>query len=221
MLVKPLTQEMIDAGQEFWDMLYPSDPELSRLQKAKPQDEVVDKITYLDRWYSTRVFRAKWNVADFIRRWVVTTKAKGPEMVEELIEDLRPFFPYQARKTVFCAKFVGRFVDPKVPIIDIFAEDMGWWHLGLPVPADGEERYNGNGRYRSFHAYLTQIREEAGLTSHISTWDPYLWIAGSFRFANGNASGDLAPYFERYRRDPGSEPLLGKLLGEKNKNKKK
>jgi hypothetical protein len=209
-LAQPLTQSQINAASTFWANGWES-KELAQLKQCFPgrYDAIPLKAIVLNTLYTTNVI-AIYKVAGLLETLLPETRTTGPLLVEELVDAIKEKVTGRAHH-VFVAKFGHFFIDPNLPILDSYAEEMVAWHLG-------EAQSQHPKRYLKFCENIEKLRELAGLTCNCAELDAYLWLAGEYQAWSKNPnekkiSSDLRPLFERLQTDPESEPALRDLLG--------
>ena len=207
-LAQPLRQSQIDAASRFWAAGWES-KELAQLKQAFPErhDAIRVKAIVLNTLYGTNVI-AIYKVAGVLEELLKETRTTGPLLVEELVDGIKKVTG-RAHYS-FVAKFGHFFVDPNLPILDSYAEEMIVWHLG-------QAQSQNSKRYLRFCENIETLSELAGLTCNCEELDAYLWIAGEYQSWAKNKkreiSSDLKPFFERLQENPESEPTLRDLLG--------
>jgi hypothetical protein len=208
-LAQPLTQSQIDAASKFWDDGGESE-EFAQLKGAFPDrlKAVRVKAIVLNELYGTNVI-AIYRVATRLEELLKDTRTSGPLLVEEIVEDINKKVTGRSHYS-FVAKFCHFFVDPDLPILDSYAEEMAAWHLG---PAQSRNPR----RYLCFCENIEMLVALGGLNCNCARLDAYLWIAGEYRSwskkRKREISSDLKPRFERLQSDPQSEPILKEVLG--------
>jgi hypothetical protein len=207
-LAMPLSNNQIEAAARFWKDGWDS-PELVQLKQVFPlsQEAVKVKAIVLNALYGTNTIAIS-SVADCVERVLKSNHSTGPDLVEELVAEMRQVTNRQNYS--FAAKYAHFFIDSDLPILDWYAEWMVGQHLG-------KMKSQNQKRYLRFTEDTETIKEAAGLHCSCSELDAYLWVAGEYwywkKHPRTNISGDLKPRFERLERDPESELALGTLLG--------
>lgn len=160
----------------------------------------------LDKEYSTHIEARTVAVSIRLAAWAVKTTATGPDLVEELVNEIQQ--DTMERNYVFASKYVSLFFpNSNLPIMDSRAEDMVNSHLGSP-------EWKGPKEYHIFYQRITTLRQTANLTCDFAELDKYLWIAGSFWAYVGGVKVCkwVSGRFEKYD-GPQSDPTLATLLG--------
>ncbi len=207
-LAQPLTQTQIDAASRFWSAGWES-AELAQLKQAFPKrDEAIRvKAIVLNTLYGTNVI-AIYKVAERLETLLKQPSATGPILVEELVDGIKTITGHAHYS--FAAKFGHFFVDPNLPLLDSYTEEMVEWHLGKAQSQNPK-------RYLRFYENIKTLSDLAGLTCDCAELDHYLWVAGEYRYWSKNKTHKinsyLKPRFERLQKDPASEPDLRDLLG--------
>ena len=205
----PLEQRQINAAAEFWKAGWESE-EFKQLRMAfpNPLDAVRIKAIVLNELYSTNIIAIS-QAADRVERVLRANQWQGPDLVEELVNQIRGVT--NRRNYAFAAKFAHVFVDSTLPVLDWFAE----WRLGAHLSR--EMKSKDPRRYHRFAEDIETLKRVAGLTCTCAELDSYLWVAGEYWYwkdhQDYSINGDLEVHFGNLQRDPATEPTLAALLG--------
>jgi hypothetical protein len=208
-LAMPLLSSQIEAAAEFWKNGWESQ-EIAQLQQFFPnsQDAIKVKAIVLNALYGTHII-AIFKVADCVERVLKTNHSTGPDLVEELVDEIGRIT--KRRHYSFASKYGHFFIDSALPILDSYAEWMVAKHLGSMKSKNPK-------RYLRFSEDIATLKRLAGLTCSCAELDAYLWVAGEYLSwktnSNLNINGDLKPHFEQLEKDPESERSLRNLLGD-------
>lgn len=209
-LAIPLKQSQIDAAKEFWKEDGWESKEFEQLRTAfpNPLDAVKIKAIVLNDLYSTNII-AITQAADCVERVLRANLWTGPDLVEHLVNEIRGVT--NQRNHSFAAKYAHFFIDPKLPILDGFAEWMVGRHLGRRMQSKDARRYH------RFAEDIETLKRVAGLTCDCAELDAYLWVAGEYwywkKHPNYKINNGLRLRFENLQRNIASEPTLAALLG--------
>jgi hypothetical protein len=208
-LAMPLSNSQIEAAVRFWDDGGWETKEINQLKRVfpEPQDAIRVKAIVLNALYGTNIIAIS-KVADCVERVLNTNHSTGPDLVEELVAEIRQIT--ERNNYSFAAKYAHFFINSDLPILDSYAEWMVSKHLG-PMKSENPKRY------LKFVEDVETLKEAAGLTCNCTELDAYLWVAGEYwswkTNPKLNINGDLRPYFERLAKAPESERTLRNLLG--------
>lgn len=213
-LAKPLTQNQIEAAARFWKDGHWESKEFGLLRTAfpNPLEAISIKAIAVNILYGTNIF-AILKVAECVERVLTRTHSTGSDLVEELVSEIVTVT--KQRNYSFASKYGYFFIDPKLPILDGFAEWMVQRHIGNQLGSHDVRRYH------KFCEDLETLKDIAGLSCSCADLDPYLWVAGEYWYwlehPKYKINGDLKTQFENLKREPQSEPLLAALLGVESK----
>lgn len=206
-LAVPLAQSQIDAAGRFWRDGWDS-KEIVQLKQAFPkcEDAVAVKAIVLNTLYGTSII-AIVKVARCVERVLNSNHSFGPGLVEELVAEMEKVS--KRKNYSFAAKYAHFFVDPCLPILDLYAEWMVARHLG-------QSQSKNPKRYLKFYEDVETLKRAAVLTCDCAQLDAYLWVAGEYWYWKAHpktkVSGDLMDHFERLTRNPEDERTLSSLL---------
>jgi len=207
-LAMPLNQSQIKAAAEFWSKGWETS-EFGLLKEAfpNPQDAVSIKAIVLNALYGTNIISIG-RVARCIERVLEAPHSSGPNLVEELVNEIRTVT--RRNDYSFASKYAHFFVDSNIPILDSYAE----WMLGQHL---GKMQSKNPHRWGKFIEDIEMLKQAAHLICTSAELDSYLWVAGEYwwwiKHHHKEVNGDLVPYFERFFKDPEKEPELARLIG--------
>ena len=208
-LAIPLAQSQIDAAAKFWFEGAWEAKEFEELKGAfaDPAHAISIKAIVVNALYGTNIFAID-KVAACIERVVKSTRSAGPDLVEELVVEIRQIT--KRNNYSFASKYAHFFLDSTVPILDWYAE----WTLGKHL---GQLRSSNPKRYHKFFEEIDLLKDLAGIECQCAAMDAYLWVAGEYLHWKGNSTarinGDLKRQFERIHLDPTCDAALVSLLG--------
>jgi hypothetical protein len=209
MLAILLLSSQIEAASRFWEEGGWETKEFAQLKKVFPNihDAVKLKAVVLNALYGTNVFAID-KVGDHLENTIVAPHSSGPELVEELVSEIKQIT--KRNHYSFVAKYAHFFIGSEFPILDWYAEYMVGKHLG---PAQSKNPK----RYLKFVEDVQKLKELAGLTCDCAQLDAYLWVAGEYWYWKEHPTveinADLKAQFERLERNPEDEQTLAALLG--------
>jgi hypothetical protein len=210
---RSLHANQIDAALQFWSENGGwESKEILQLKKAFPSchEAIRIKAVSVNLLYGTNVI-AILKVADCVQRVLERKRTAGPELVEELVKEIKGVT--KRKNHSFAAKYAHFFIDSELPILDWYAEWMAVQHLGPSKSSKPE-------RYLRFAEGVETLKRLSGLTCTCAELDQYLWVAGEFWCWKANPrlniSQELKPHFERLLTDPEKEQTLARLLGVNN-----
>lgn len=208
-LAKPLAQSQIDAASRFWKEGWES-KEFAQLKEAfpNPDDAVRIKAIVVNTLYGTKIF-AITKVADCVERVLRTSHPTGPDLVEQLVAEIREEVTNRNNYS-FVSKYAHFFIDLSLPILDWYAEWMLGEHLGRMQSKNPK-------RYHKFTENVETLKRVAGLKCDCAMLDAYLWVAGEYWYWSDhpkvNVNSDLKAKFEKLLKNAENEPVLASLLG--------
>jgi hypothetical protein len=207
-LAMPILSSQIEAAARFWKNGWESQ-EIVQVKHVFPnsQDAIKVKAIVFNALYGTNIITIS-KVADCVERVLKTNHSTGPNLVEELVAEIKNVT--NRSHYSFAAKYAHFFIDSDLPILDSYAE----WMVGKHI---GSLKSKNPKRYLRLTEDIATLKRVAGLTCHCAELDAYLWVAGEYLSWKANPklniSGDLRPYFDRLEKAPESEPDLRSLLG--------
>jgi len=209
MLAIPLSTSQIDAASKFWKEGGWETKEFAQLKQVFPNthDAVKLKAVVLNALYGTNVYAID-KVGDYLAKTLRTPHSTGPELVEELVSEIKQITNRNHHS--FVAKYAHFFISPDFPILDWYAEYMVGKHLG-PVQSKNPKRY------LRFVADVQKLKELASLTCDCAQLDAYLWVAGEYWYWKEHPKVEinaaLKTQFERLGENSDTERTLRHLLG--------